>query len=125
MPTEISTFVRAYLTAALWSSSGTKPDGTEVEHLDSEYDINDFVPEAIEKAALDCATFQKNAEHLLDRTGRTNDDHGHDFFLTRNRHGCGFWDRGLGEVGDLLTDAAQEFKQVDIYIGDNGLLYFS
>ena len=36
---------------------------------------------------------------------------GHDFALTRNRHGTGFWDRGLGDVGDRLTDAAHAYGE--------------
>jgi hypothetical protein len=27
---------------------------------------------------------------------------GIDFWLTRNRHGAGYWDRGLGITGDKL-----------------------
>ena len=30
---------------------------------------------------------------------------GHDFWLTSQGHGAGFWDRGLGELGDKLTDS--------------------
>lgn len=32
----------------------------------------------------------------------------HDYWLTRNHHGAGFWDRGLGDLGDRLTEAAQQ-----------------
>lgn len=34
---------------------------------------------------------------------------GHDFALTRNGHGAGFWDRGLGDLGDRLTRAARAY----------------
>lgn len=34
---------------------------------------------------------------------------GHDFSLTRNGHGAGFWDRGTGALGDWLTRCAQSF----------------
>ena len=47
----------------------------------------------------------------------------HDFWLTRNGHGVGFWDRGLGKLGDLLTDAAKTYGSADLYIGDDGLIY--
>lgn len=47
----------------------------------------------------------------------------HDFWLTRNRHGAGFWDRGLGELGDLLTKAAHDWGSSDLYIGDDGKIY--
>lgn len=32
---------------------------------------------------------------------------GHDYWLTRHGHGTGYWDRGLGELGERLTDAAK------------------
>lgn len=38
---------------------------------------------------------------------------GHDFILTRNGHGTGFWDRGLGELGDTLTKWAKTFGTID------------
>ena len=49
---------------------------------------------------------------------------GHDFWLTRNRHGAGFWDRGLGDLGDKLSEIARHAGQIDVYQGDDGLIYF-
>ena len=34
---------------------------------------------------------------------------GHDFYLTRCGHGAGFWDRGLGELGDRLSKASKAY----------------
>jgi hypothetical protein len=48
---------------------------------------------------------------------------GHDFWRTRNRHGAGFWDRGLGEIGEKLTEIAQSFKECYVEQGDDGFLY--
>lgn len=48
---------------------------------------------------------------------------GQDFWLTRNRHGAGFWDRGLGDLGKRLSDAAKVYGSVDLYAGDDGLVY--
>ena len=48
---------------------------------------------------------------------------GHDFWLTRNGHGAGFWDRGLGERGDRLTNAAHVYGACDLYLGDDGFVY--
>lgn len=42
---------------------------------------------------------------------------GHDFILTRNGHGTGFWDRGLGEIGVTLTEWAKTFGSIEsLYI---------
>lgn len=35
---------------------------------------------------------------------------GHDLVLTANHHGAGFWDRGLGSAGDVLSDAAKPYS---------------
>ncbi len=35
---------------------------------------------------------------------------GHDLVLTANRHGAGFWDRGLGEAGQKLTKATRGYS---------------
>ena len=34
---------------------------------------------------------------------------GHDFALTRNGHGTGFWDRGMGEMGDMHTKECKPY----------------
>lgn len=44
---------------------------------------------------------------------------GNDFALTRNRHDDGFWDRGLGEVGEALSDMAQAYSVVTWVIEDD------
>lgn len=43
---------------------------------------------------------------------------GHDLWLTSNGHGTGFWDRGLGAVGDQLADAARAFGERHFYADD-------
>ena len=45
---------------------------------------------------------------------------GHDFALTRNGHGAGFWDRGMGRIGDMLTDEAHAYGEHYIAISDDG-----
>lgn len=46
------------------------------------------------------------------------EQHGHDFALTRNHHGAGFWDRGYGDVGDRLTEAAQAYGEHSVLTDD-------
>lgn len=41
---------------------------------------------------------------------------GHDFALTRNGHGAGFWDRGFGDIGDTLTDACRPYGEHNLYV---------
>ena len=48
---------------------------------------------------------------------------GHDFWLVRNSHGAGFWDRGLGDLGVRLSNAAMSYGEVFLYPGDDGKVY--
>ena len=107
--------VDAYLTIALWST--THDD----EPLEEQYGIADCSEKLIQEALSDLEAFCKSAGELLD--GLDIEQVAHAFWLTRNRHGAGFWDRGLGEVGRKLTDIAHSFGEVDLYVGDDGEIY--
>jgi hypothetical protein len=50
------------------------------------------------------------ADNWQDVSGLDASQTGHDFILTANGHGCGFWDRGLGELGDRLTEATRGYS---------------
>lgn len=113
---EIDPFVIAYATCALWSSS----DG-DVEHLDADHDVDDIAPETMATMIADCRAFREQAGALLD--GIDDEQAGHDFWLTRNGHGAGFWDRDLGEQGDKLTKLCKRFGEINLYIGDDGKIY--
>ena len=84
-----------------------------------------FSDEFIEQARKDCQAFQDATRALLDATDRDDVHHAWDFWLTRNHHGAGFWDRGDGDIGDALTAAAQKFPPIDCYLGDDGKIYGS
>lgn len=75
----------------------------------------------------DCAGFQETNEALLslayERGAYGEAQAGHDFWLTRNGHGCGFWDRGLGVIGAQLSVAAEAYGSVGLYVGDDNLIY--
>ncbi len=114
--TKLDKFTEAYLVAALWSS--TQENG---EPLDEDYDIDDIAPETLTSMVHDCANFQRDNEELMAELDSS--QCGHDFWLTRCGHGAGFWDRGYGDLGDKLTDAAQTYGNVDLYIGDDNLIY--
>ena len=117
---DLRQFQRAYLVCALWSSIDEAG-----EPLDEGYDINDIAAETISKMHADCKDFYMT--NLADLTYFAEhcaaSDAGHDFWLTRSGHGTGFWDRGLGEVGERLTAAAKVYGSCDLYVGDDGLLY--
>lgn len=119
---EMNDFLTAYIECALWSS--TNDDGSS---LDDGRDEGDIAPETLEAMRKDCEDFQESNARLLAQayaTGRYDESQaGHDFWLTRNGHGAGFWDRGLGATGEALTRDAKVHGSVDLYVGDDGFIY--
>lgn len=114
-------FLRGYLECALWSSND--PD-TE-EPLDSIYGIDDIDPETREVAREDCAVFGRALGYKLmefgKMTGRDDASLGHDFWLTRNGHGAGYWDRYLetesGSDRDRVKALGEELSEKTNYFG--------
>jgi hypothetical protein len=97
-------FVEAYIECALWSS--TDESGESFEGLE----LSD---ETREKMQADCDAFVE--ANTVDLENLDDAQSGHDFWLTRNGHGAGFWDRGLGELGERLSKASKNFGEVYLY----------
>ena len=113
-------FTRQYVITALWSSMDNADDRGG-EPLDSNYSLTDISPETLARMKSDCEAFQR--DHAAD-IGTQDEQAGHDFWLTRNHHGAGFWDGDWPhEVGERLTAAAHRCGEVDLYVGDDGLIY--
>ena len=122
-------FTTGYINAALWSS--VDENGEPLDTIHAPEDLPDQTRQAMES---DCRKFfeeNNNAlwEYREQRAIPIAADYseaecaGHDFWLTRCGHGAGFWDRGMGELGDKLSDAATAFGSVDLYVGDDGKVY--
>ncbi len=113
-------FIQGYQICALWSSTDTDPKTGEDVELDT-FRL-DQLGEGVDAAMeADCDKFI--AENRNDLQHIEPGQAGHDFWLTRNGHGAGFWDRGLGERGDRLSKACDAFGHIDLYIGDDGFIY--
>lgn len=122
----MDTFTTAYIQCALWSSTDDDDNPLEDNYLPSDLHV-----ETRTKMDADCAKFQLEqmdwltAEHF---TG--NGDYlshaGHDFWLTRNHHGAGFWDGDWTTVaGKKLTEAAHQFGETHLYVSDDGEMYIT
>lgn len=123
-------FTQAYITCALWSSNDI--DDTPLDYNFSE---DDFAEITLAQIKRDCKVFQEENKVLLskayelrkdtdeERKAYTQAQAGHDFWLTRNGHGAGFWDRGLGDIGRTLTKQCEKYPQIDLYVGDDGKIY--
>lgn len=117
-PDDLARFLAGYVDAAMWC--GVVNDAGEP--------VQDANEDKLTKAARatmrkDCLAFLEwCAEHGIPLDEQSPERNGHDFWLTRNRHGAGFWDRGI-DAGDALTEAAHVFGSADLYIGRNGWIH--
>ena len=111
---DLDDFTAGYTECALWASSDD--DG---EPLSERLNWEDIAESCIHRMCVDCAKFQADNRVMLANSGLDAGQQGHDFWLTRNRHGSGFWDRNLGQVGDILTAAAHSFGECGLYVGDD------
>lgn len=114
----IDKMLNAYAACALWSSTGD-----DCEPLDDTYGVDDIAPDTLAAMREDCADFAAANADDISLTGADAEQVGHDFWLTRNGHGAGFWDRGYGKPGDDLSAAARIYGGVDLYVGDDGKIY--
>lgn len=120
-------FIDGYIDCLLWAETDD-----DCEPLEDNYGRDDISPEAMQSIQDDCLAFLSQAERFIDddyfkgsHGESTIDEYaGHDFWLTRNGHGAGFWDGDWRKpVGDELTRIAKTFRETSPYVGDDGLIY--
>lgn len=120
---DVHAFTEGYAEALIWSDCDDVVSAFHAEGLDA------FSADDAERIRTECAEWL--AAHFADvraamvpgaaRYASEPYDlshAGHDFALTRNGHGAGFWDRGLGEVGERLSAAARAAGEVYVYQTD-------
>ena len=120
----IEEILHHYLVCALWSTPGyMEKEEDDLEALDEKYDVEDVAESFRSKSASDIEALLG----LLNSAGiELNDESqfGHDFWLTRNGHGAGFWDGDWDteedpELGEKITAIVKaNFGTVDLYISN-------
>jgi hypothetical protein len=127
----VEKIVAGYIKACLWSSGDQDDEGNDFFYDEFE-PSSQLKGEAFYLCALfydantkDCALFAEQYQPSQDYD--VWECLGHDLWLTSAGHGVGFWDRGLDELGERLTEACQQKPYVDkcAYIGDDSLIYLS
>lgn len=124
----------------LWSETDNS-DESGGEPLDANYDITDVDEKSLAELNKRFQSFVEEAEKALtekfgDEWGSIDDFYTgsasggfyteHDFIMTVNGHGCGFWEKGdwQDDVSDILTRLAKKQGEIDAYVGDNGRVHF-
>ena len=119
----LKSFTEAYIEVALWSTNDESDESGGMP-LNENYGPSDIAPDTMKQMKKDCSAFYENWHPLWD--DEYSDTHaGHDFWLTRNEHGAGFWDGDIKNEknADRLTDAAKRYGEVNLYVGDDGKIY--
>jgi hypothetical protein len=125
MSSSLERFVAGYTECAIWAS--TDNDGRPLDSLDLELDAD-----SIEAIRADCAEFITEHDAMLFdafmRDGYSWERAGHDYWLTRNGHGAGYWCRDEldeGDLGEALTKAAKSAGEAYVFVSDAGdCLYY-
>lgn len=135
IPAMLEKATRAYLHCALWSSNNddSRIQAGAPENMDDEFDIEDIAESVRDEAKKDVETMLVHAATQFAKTPEARDiwdaeQLGHDFWLTRNRHGAGFWDRVSSghpayDFGQEMTNYAKLCGTVDLYVGDDNKVY--
>lgn len=91
-----------------------------------------LAPETLLDLQADCRSFWRRFGCYVNAAdcNRGNGDHskaaqaGHDFWMTRNGHGVGFWDGDWSEpYADMLDKGARCYGEFETYAGDDGMIY--
>lgn len=106
------------LTSALWTLSDD--DGNPVG---DDLTVDNFDPATRAELRGDLAVFLLTNVEDLEDSGLSANQIGHNFWLTRNGHGTGFWDRGIGEAGVRLSEACKAFRDYYLDLDSDGLVY--
>ena len=130
-------FLGQYVITALWCGI-ERPENDPEKDTDKLYDVpqDKLAPETLETMRRDCERFLKDAAPHIEAaiaTGEVSygpdccdewERAGHDFWLTRNGHGAGFWDGDWPEPqAKILTDLSKARGERDLYMGDDGRVH--
>jgi hypothetical protein len=118
-------FTNAYMGALFWSEC-IKHGPSDGEPFDSHFGPEDLDSDALREIESDCTAFYDGNAALWREAGASDEQAGHDFALTRNRHGAGFWDRPDLYGKDLssqLTEAAHVYGTMGLDHNDEGRVY--
>lgn len=113
--TYLDTMADHYIIAALWSSTMDNGDP-----FDDHFSLHQIDPESLERVKNDCRNFINDTFELLENWNP--EQAGHDFWLSRNGHGAGFFDRTT--IADQLTcdalqDACRKYGELYCFTNDD------
>lgn len=116
-------FFRGFVTCGAWCDTWdheTPFDRANGPELKENADV-DKLDDSVLPAFWECAEFVRF--QWADLAALDPNRAGHDFWLSRNGHGAGFWDRGYGKTGERLHEASKPYGSC-MFIWDGERLEF-
>ena len=89
-----------------------------------DYSIDDFIEEDAKRLENLFNNFWQSNMELIEGESQDLSQIAHDFILTCNGHGAGFWD-GDYIKGDLLTEICKPYGTFDPYVTDDNKISIS
>jgi len=98
-------FYDAYVKAIYWTDTGDK----EQPSVDAPLD-----PDFLRASLIDCLSFFQHVRCFMGDDLAMIEQAGIDFWLTRNLHGSGFWDKSdiYGDYTKLFDETAEKYSEV-------------
>jgi hypothetical protein len=114
----MSRLLTSYLESVFW----TETDNNEIP-LDRNYSHKDVDADTRIRMQTDIDSFFEKACEIAPE--ESSEFLMHNFWLTRNRSGAGFWDGRCAseEIGRKLTELSHTYREVCTYVGDDGKIY--
>jgi len=135
LPTIAQLALTGYIEAALWAETVITPSASEDEDRswsDLGYDRDSLAPATLKRMVADVTAFMARFEGDVSRIEGDRYDPrvwgqaGHDLWLTRNRHGVGFWDGDWPEpFAAQATAYAHTLGETDLYADSDGVIWQS
>ncbi|MFK0015709.1 hypothetical protein [Streptomyces sp. NPDC091027] len=119
----VQAFTLSALQSALWADAMPDEEDGEMGLGDAaqQYDLSDMDEKSREEFLGYCRDFcVSNFDDLADISPERA---GHDFWMTSQGHGCGFWDGDYpAELGDRLTQASKPYHFDSVWVWDSGIV---
>lgn len=110
--------IESYLTTVLWCENDD-----EGQQLEANYGIVDIDKESFTEAEKELSLFLKIVDVLELGSENSTNQIVHDFYLTKNGHGAGFFDGDYPETGEMLGKIAIAFGEQYWFVNDDGKIY--
>ncbi len=118
---QLPDFEKGFFTSAFWTEDDNAPSGMDYRDSGNASDLWERLHPVNKKTLLYALhNWKTENSELLEQAG-DDEQNGHDLWLTQAGHGCGFWDRGYGEIGDKLSEKSKEFGPYECSIDADGV----